>query len=263
MINVAMILLCVYCTVMIGQCRRGKTRIALAVCGVLTVGLAIGGSMGLCSAFGLFYSPLASVLPFLLLGLGVDDMFVIAISFDLTDSKLSIPERLGRSLAHSGASIAVTSTTDFLAFIIGATTILPALRMFCFYAAVGILLILLLQVFCFSAMLVIDEQYKARGACDPCCCICSSCCWMPTWCSFWVCNGSAQVSKPPSNTHNFTYKLENKHTFNTHFNPCNGPGGTIPCRCCGSPARNRDRGCISLRSASGDWQWRFILYPRP
>ena len=35
-------------------------------------------SYGLCSYFGLLISPLHNFIPFLLLGLGVDDMFVIA-----------------------------------------------------------------------------------------------------------------------------------------------------------------------------------------
>jgi len=183
MVNVSMFALIIYCSIMLGQCRPGKTRVALAILGVMTVGMAIGASMGICSALGLFYSPLASVLPFLLLGLGVDDMFVIAISYDITDPNLPIPERLGRCLAHAGSSIMVTSLTDFLAFLIGGTTSLPALRMFCFYAAVGILFILFLQVFLFSAMLAIDERFKADKMNDMACC-CSGC---P--CTECPCNG--------------------------------------------------------------------------
>ena len=39
-------------------------------------------SYGICSAFGVFFGPMHSVLPFLLLGIGLDDMFVIAQSWD-------------------------------------------------------------------------------------------------------------------------------------------------------------------------------------
>nr|SVE90710.1 EOG090X0BEK [Daphnia sinensis] len=39
--------------------------------------MAIVVSYGLCSAFGVFYGPVHSILPFLLLGIGIDDMFVI------------------------------------------------------------------------------------------------------------------------------------------------------------------------------------------
>ena len=40
----------------------------LALLGVVCVGLAIGVSFGLASAFGVFYGPVHSTLPFLLLG---------------------------------------------------------------------------------------------------------------------------------------------------------------------------------------------------
>ena len=42
--------------------------------------------------------------------------------------------------------ITITSITDFIAFGIGASTILPALRSFCMFAAVGILSIFVFQV---------------------------------------------------------------------------------------------------------------------
>lgn len=73
-------------------------------------------------------SPLMSVLPFLLLGIGVDDMFVIVNSYDNTPAHLPVPERVALALAESGSSVTVTSLTDVLAFFIGSFTSLPALR---------------------------------------------------------------------------------------------------------------------------------------
>ena len=60
---------------------------------------AIASSYGLCSYFGLFYSPLMNVLPFLLLGIGVDDMFVLVNAYDNTNPYLSIAERLGNAMS--------------------------------------------------------------------------------------------------------------------------------------------------------------------
>ena len=42
-------------------------------------------SYGLCSYFGFVVSPLHNFIPFLLLGLGVDDMFVIVQTLDMFD----------------------------------------------------------------------------------------------------------------------------------------------------------------------------------
>lgn len=50
------------------------------------------------------------------------------------------------ALSHAGVSITITSFTDFVAFLIGSTTALPALSSFCVYAAVGILCVFGLQV---------------------------------------------------------------------------------------------------------------------
>lgn len=49
----------------------------LSLLGLVSVGMAVGVSFGLCSAFSIPYGPVHSILPLLMLGLGVDDMFVI------------------------------------------------------------------------------------------------------------------------------------------------------------------------------------------
>ena len=41
-------------------------------------------------------------------------------------------------MKHAEVAITITSLTDLLAFGIGGTTVLPVLRSFCIYAAVGI-----------------------------------------------------------------------------------------------------------------------------
>ena len=48
----------------------------LAVIGIVCVGMSIGVSFGLASAFGVFYGPVHSTLPFLLLGMLVHESFL-------------------------------------------------------------------------------------------------------------------------------------------------------------------------------------------
>jgi Niemann-Pick C1 protein len=79
-----------------------NSRVALSAVVLLTVGLSIAASTGLCSAFGVMYTPLHSVLPFVLLGIGVDDSFVIADAFDGISASTPIPTRTSRALAHAG-----------------------------------------------------------------------------------------------------------------------------------------------------------------
>ena len=54
--------------------------------------------------------------------------------------------RMGRVMGRAGVAITITSITDFVAFGVGALTVLPTLRSFCLYAALGILTIFLFQV---------------------------------------------------------------------------------------------------------------------
>ena len=45
--------------------------------GILVIGLALGASFGLCFYMQIFFADMHPIIPFLLLGIGVDDMFVI------------------------------------------------------------------------------------------------------------------------------------------------------------------------------------------
>lgn len=52
-------------------------QIYLSLLGVSIVGLTILASYGFCFHLGFSFGPVHPILPFLLLGIGVDDMFVI------------------------------------------------------------------------------------------------------------------------------------------------------------------------------------------
>lgn len=92
----------------------------------MNVGMAFIVGCGLCSLFGVSYGPVHTSLPFLLLGLGIDDMFVIMACWEelsFEQKKLPVPERTALMLKHAGVSITITSFTDILAFIVGSSTV--------------------------------------------------------------------------------------------------------------------------------------------
>lgn len=109
----------------------------------------------------------------MLLGIGVDDMFVIVESLrQLTpkERQCSIEERIGLTLKHAGVSITVTSVTDIVAFAIGGSTVIPSLSTFCVYAAIGVLALYILQATFFVACVTLDERRidAKRNACIIC-----------------------------------------------------------------------------------------------
>ena len=77
-----------------GGCSPIHFRSAAAGITLLCVGLSFGASNGLCFMLGGKVAGIHNLLPFLLIGVGVDDMFVISSAIDQTDPRLPIEERM-------------------------------------------------------------------------------------------------------------------------------------------------------------------------
>ncbi|CAB4003433.1 patched domain-containing 3-like, partial [Paramuricea clavata] len=169
------LIILLYVIIILGKFTRLEIKAWLALGGIVGVGLSVGVSMALCSAFGLFYGPAHTTLPFLLLGIGVDDLFVIVQSWSNIPAHIhhsnSVEERIGLALKHAGSSITITTFTDLLAFLVGGSTIIPGLQSFCFYAALGIFCDYILQTTFFVAWLSIDARRSDKRR-DGCCCCC-------------------------------------------------------------------------------------------
>lgn len=162
-----------YATIMLGKLSCVQHRTFLATIGILGVMMGIIVSFGVCSAAGIFYGPMHSVLPFLMLGIGIDDMFVIVQCWDTLPQEKrigSLEQRFGFLMRQAGAAITVTSVTDVVAFGVGAFTILPALKSFCIYAAVGIIATFIFQASFFVAWMSLDQRRieSNRNGCCPC-----------------------------------------------------------------------------------------------
>lgn len=142
-------------------CGRGS-RWTMSFSALLLVALSTVAGFGIASLAGLIYGPVHSVLPFVLLGIGVDDAFVIANSFDSEREGVSreseddgrLIKRGARALARSGASISVTSLTDLVAFAISSSSALPALASFCAFASINVRLMRILYKNCFYCRFV-------------------------------------------------------------------------------------------------------------
>lgn len=95
------------------------------------------------------------VIPFLVLAVGVDNMFILAHALQQQDPRLPIPERLGRALAGAGPSITLAAACEALAFGLGGLTSMPAVRNFSLCPAVAVLLDYALQVVVFTSPLLL------------------------------------------------------------------------------------------------------------
>ena len=158
-------------------CGKGS-RWVLSQSVMALVAFATLAGFGVASLTGLLYSPMHSVLPFVLLGIGVDDAFVIANAFDreregiprASEDNESIIKRGSRALARAGASITVTSLTDLVAFAISSSSAIPALASFCAYASYCIFFLWTLAATFFVSCMVIDEKRQRDNRMD--CLVC-------------------------------------------------------------------------------------------
>ncbi|XP_035699031.1 patched domain-containing protein 3-like [Branchiostoma floridae] len=142
----------------------------LAFMGVLSALLAIVSSFGLVLLTGEQFSTLVAVVPFLLIGVGVDDMFVMIAAWRKCDVRLPVQERMGRAMSDAAASITITSITDCVAFAVGVISVFPSVRIFCTYAAIGVAFDYLYQITFFAAIMSLaGRRERANRHCFTCC----------------------------------------------------------------------------------------------
>ena len=67
-------------------------------------------------------------------------------AYERTDTSMEVHERIEYMLRVAGTSIFVTSLTDFVAFLVGSNTSLPALRWFSITVAFGVMFDFLYQI---------------------------------------------------------------------------------------------------------------------
>ncbi|XP_063844985.1 patched domain-containing protein 3-like [Scylla paramamosain] len=180
---VGMVAMSIFVNGTLGRRNLVQQRPLLAFMGMMSVMQSVGISYGLCSLLGVPYCTVNSILPILLLGLGVDDMFVIMAAWEAGAGQ-DLKVRAGHAMRHAGVAITVTSLTDVTAFAVGATTALPALRSFCLYASMGILAVFVMQSTFFVAWLVMDERRLQQHRNGLVWCVTHRD-WSPNACSQW------------------------------------------------------------------------------
>ncbi|CAG5117285.1 unnamed protein product [Candidula unifasciata] len=137
-----------------------SSRVLLSCTGVVGVLFGIIGAFGLVTLCGVNFVSIVGTMPFLTLGIGVDDMFLLMSSWSetLSITDLTIPERIGTVYRKAGIGITITSVTDFLAFAIGASSIFRSVRNFCIYTGVGVLLCYICNACVFGACLTFHAR---------------------------------------------------------------------------------------------------------
>ncbi|XP_007951300.1 protein patched homolog 2 [Orycteropus afer afer] len=156
------------------DCAQSQGAVGLA--GVLLVALAVASGLGLCALLGLaFNAATTQVLPFLALGIGVDDIFLLAHAFTEAPPGTPLQERTGECLQRTGTSVALTSINNMVAFFMAALVPIPALRAFSLQAAVVVGCNFAAVMLVFPAILSLDLHRRHCQRLDVLCCFPSPC----------------------------------------------------------------------------------------
>ena len=90
-------------------------------------------------------------------------MFIMIAAWRKTNPMASTEERMAQTYSEAAVSITITSITDALAFGIGAITPLPAVRVFCLFAGVGVIFDYFFQITFFGACMVYSGRREAAN----------------------------------------------------------------------------------------------------
>ena len=72
-------------------------------------------------------------MPYHVLGIGIDDTFVMLGAWRRTSIHSNVPDRMAIAFTDAAVSITITSITDMLSFWIGIITPFPCVKIFCIY----------------------------------------------------------------------------------------------------------------------------------
>uniref|UniRef100_A0A2S2P3P5 Niemann-Pick C1 protein n=1 Tax=Schizaphis graminum TaxID=13262 RepID=A0A2S2P3P5_SCHGA len=139
----------------------GWSKIILSFFGIVIVISSVVCSVGF---YGLIGVPLSlivlEVIPFIVLAVGVDNIFLIIRTYQQMDVKEDelIPDYIGRVLSKIGPSIFITTLAEITCFFIGSLSNMPVVRSFALYAAMALVFNFLLQMSCFVGLLALDAK---------------------------------------------------------------------------------------------------------
>ena len=100
----------------------------LANAGVFAVALGILAGLGFALWCRVPFISLVGVLPFLVLGIGIDDMFIMVDELDRQPRELSKADTIKEVMKRSGPTVTMTTVTDLIAFAVSTSTSFPAIR---------------------------------------------------------------------------------------------------------------------------------------
>ncbi|XP_048961979.1 patched domain-containing protein 3 [Canis lupus dingo] len=129
-----------------------------AAFGVISAALAVVSGFGLMLYIGVPFVTIVANSPFLILGVGVDDMFIMISAWQKTSAKDSVSQRLSTVYSKVAVSITITTISNVLAFYTGIMTSFRSVQYFCIYTGTTLLFCYFYNITCFGAFMALDGK---------------------------------------------------------------------------------------------------------
>ena len=158
-----------------------EVRFTLGLIGLFIVASSAFAALGLFGYLKLKSNLIvAEVVPFLLLSIGADNIFIFVLQYKrlekhLLKEKLEIPpveEMIGRVLQHSALSMVMCSVSECVLLFYGGVTVkMPAVVTYSFSAGTAVAFNFILQMTAFPAVLCLDQKRIRSRRADLLCCL--------------------------------------------------------------------------------------------
>mmetsp|Transcript_13411 Transcript_13411/g.25486 ORF Transcript_13411/g.25486 Transcript_13411/m.25486 type:complete len:905 (-) Transcript_13411:455-3169(-) len=170
LVPMVFIIMSVFCVIVFSKKNRLYSRSMLGLCGVVAVLMSIFAGYGLMFVCGVPFTSMTQILPFIISGIGLDDIFILTCSYDRTKRSKDPVERIRATIDDVGLSVTMTSLTSAMAFGLGCLSTIPAIFWLCIYGFPTVVLVYLFQMTFFVACMVLDDRRIDARKRD--CCFC-------------------------------------------------------------------------------------------
>ncbi|XP_068212553.1 NPC intracellular cholesterol transporter 1-like [Palaemon carinicauda] len=153
------------------------SKITLGLGGVIIVLISVTSSVGVYGYAGVKATlVIIEVIPFLVLAVGVDNMFILVQTYQRESRRPAEmrSEHIGRVVGQVAPSILLASFSEAACFFLGALSDMPAVHAFALYAGLALLIDFLLQISCFVSLIALDAKRQEENRFDICCCVVGS-----------------------------------------------------------------------------------------
>ncbi|XP_023234997.1 patched domain-containing protein 3-like [Centruroides sculpturatus] len=140
-----------------------RSKPLIGVSGCMSSFFAVVTAFGILLLFGMKYTETNLVIPFIVVGIGLDDSFVLLAAWRKTNPKDSVEKRMSETFSEATISITITSLTNVACSLIAITTPFGILQIAGSYMAVSIFIDYIYQVTFFGGFLALDGYREAKS----------------------------------------------------------------------------------------------------